>query len=173
MGCVFCDLGMHDVQYSNATFVARLDIHPVSPGHMLLIPKRHVERQSELVANELLDLEEARRAAECYVERMGPEVLRRRYERIRDAARSENSPWFVTQALAHTRFGEKPDGFNFFVNQGEAAGQTVTHLHCHVVPRYHGDVHDPFGGARSVIPELANYTRQRRKTPRVESMLEL
>jgi superfamily II DNA or RNA helicase/HKD family nuclease/diadenosine tetraphosphate (Ap4A) HIT family hydrolase len=50
-----------------------------------------------------------------------------------------------------------PDGFNLGVNIGEHAGQTVFHLHVHVIPRYRGDVADPRGGVRHVIPEKGNY----------------
>lgn len=50
-----------------------------------------------------------------------------------------------------------PDGYNIGINIGEAAGQTVNHLHVHVIPRYDGDVDDPRGGVRHVIPERANY----------------
>jgi diadenosine tetraphosphate (Ap4A) HIT family hydrolase len=45
-----------------------------------------------------------------------------------------------------------PDGYNIGINCGEAAGQTVMHLHVHVIPRYRGDVPDPTGGVRHVIP---------------------
>jgi diadenosine tetraphosphate (Ap4A) HIT family hydrolase len=50
-----------------------------------------------------------------------------------------------------------PDGFNIGINIGESAGQTVPHLHIHVIPRYKGDVIDPRGGVRYVIPDKANY----------------
>ena len=50
-----------------------------------------------------------------------------------------------------------PDGFTIGVNDGEAAGQTVMHAHVHVIPRYRGDVSDPRGGIRWVIPEKAAY----------------
>ena len=46
----------------------------------------------------------------------------------------------------------RPDGYNVGFNAGEAAGQTVMHLHVHVIPRYHGDTPDPRGGVRHVIP---------------------
>ncbi len=55
--------------------------------------------------------------------------------------------------LAH----HKPDGFNIGINVGEAAGQTVPHLHLHVIPRYAGDVADPRGGVRHVIPDKGKY----------------
>ncbi len=51
----------------------------------------------------------------------------------------------------------KPDGYNVGFNAGTAAGQTVMHLHVHVIPRFHGDVADPRGGVRCVIPGKANY----------------
>ena len=50
-----------------------------------------------------------------------------------------------------------PDGYNIGINAGEAAGQTVPHLHVHVIPRYRGDVDDPRGGVRHVIPGKGNY----------------
>jgi diadenosine tetraphosphate (Ap4A) HIT family hydrolase len=50
-----------------------------------------------------------------------------------------------------------PDGYNIGISCGEAAGQTVMHLHVHVVPRYRGDVPDPTGGVRRVIPGKGNY----------------
>lgn len=51
----------------------------------------------------------------------------------------------------------RPDGYNIGINAGEAAGQTVMHLHVHVIPRYRGDVDDPRGGVRHVIPGKGNY----------------
>jgi diadenosine tetraphosphate (Ap4A) HIT family hydrolase len=50
-----------------------------------------------------------------------------------------------------------PDGYNIGINAGEAAGQTVMHLHVHVIPRYRGDMPDPRGGVRHVIPWKGNY----------------
>lgn len=51
----------------------------------------------------------------------------------------------------------KPDGFNIGMNCGEAAGQTIFHFHCHVIPRYNGDMENPRGGIRHCIPEKGNY----------------
>ncbi len=55
----------------------------------------------------------------------------------------------------------KPSGYNIGINVGEAAGQTVMHLHVHVIPRYEGDVPDPRGGVRHVIPGKGNYLLSR------------
>lgn len=50
-----------------------------------------------------------------------------------------------------------PDGYNIGMNLGESAGQTIMHLHVHLIPRYVGDVANPRGGVRGVIPERKNY----------------
>jgi diadenosine tetraphosphate (Ap4A) HIT family hydrolase len=47
----------------------------------------------------------------------------------------------------------QPDGFNIGINVGEKARQTVNHVHIHLIPRYTGDVDDPRGGVRGVIPD--------------------
>jgi diadenosine tetraphosphate (Ap4A) HIT family hydrolase len=67
------------------------------------------------------------------------------------------------------------DGFNIGINGGEAAGQTVAHLHMHIIPRRHGDVADPRGGVRYVIPAKANYlaVRPRPSHPPPEALLDL
>ncbi len=54
----------------------------------------------------------------------------------------------------------QPDGYNVGFNAGAAAGQTVMHLHVHVIPRYAGDMDDPRGGVRHVIPSKGNYLAQ-------------
>jgi superfamily II DNA or RNA helicase/diadenosine tetraphosphate (Ap4A) HIT family hydrolase/HKD family nuclease len=59
------------------------------------------------------------------------------------------------RGLLEERF--QPDGYNIGINIGEAAGQTVGHLHVHVIPRYRGDVPDPRGGVRNVIPGEGSY----------------
>lgn len=53
----------------------------------------------------------------------------------------------------------KPDGYNIGVNDGTAAGQTINHIHIHLIPRYLGDVDDPTGGVRNVIPGKGNYKK--------------
>jgi diadenosine tetraphosphate (Ap4A) HIT family hydrolase len=63
----------------------------------------------------------------------------------------------VVKAALDAEF--RPDGYNVGFNAGEAAGQTVMHLHVHVIPRYRGDCPDPTGGVRHVIPGKGNYLR--------------
>ena len=59
------------------------------------------------------------------------------------------------QKLLREKFS--PDGFNVGINCGEAAGQTVPHMHIHVIPRYKTDMEDPRGGVRGVIPSKQKY----------------
>lgn len=61
----------------------------------------------------------------------------------------------IVKRLLDKKF--KPDGYNIGINCGEAAGQTVKHCHIHVIPRYNGDMEDPRGGVRGVIPEMQKY----------------
>ncbi|MDC7994027.1 HIT family protein [Altibacter sp. HG106] len=51
----------------------------------------------------------------------------------------------------------KPDGYNIGMNCGSSAGQTIFHFHCHIIPRYQGDLKNPEGGIRGVIPNKMNY----------------
>lgn len=50
-----------------------------------------------------------------------------------------------------------PEGFNVGINVGETAGQSIFHVHIHLIPRYKGDVENPRGGVRGVIPSKQNY----------------
>jgi len=103
--------------------IALWDGYPVSPGHALIVPRRHMPS--------LFDTTETEQSALLAM---------------------VNS----TKAIIHER--HRPDGYNIGVNVGAAAGQTVFHLHIHVIPRFVGDVDEPRGGVRHVIPAKANYT---------------
>lgn len=63
----------------------------------------------------------------------------------------------VNRVKAALDQSHRPDGYNVGFNAGEAAGQTVAHLHVHVIPRYRGDRPDPRGGVRWVLPDRADY----------------
>ena len=66
----------------------------------------------------------------------------------------------VDQAISIIKSRYSSEGFNVGFNFGSAAGQTVPHFHLHVIPRYAGDVADPRGGIRNVIPQRGNYLTQ-------------
>lgn len=80
-----------------------------------------------------------------------------------DATSEERSELMEATFIAKGLIEEKhrPGGFNVGFNAGDVAGQTVHHLHVHVIPRYAGDVPDSRGGVRWVIPDRANYLARR------------
>ncbi len=114
--CAFCHLKRRPFA-SNEHALALYDINPVSPGHALIVPKRH--------AVTIWDLESDEYAACFALVRTVRDLIQARYS---------------------------PDGFNVGVNCGEAAGQSVWHAHIHLIPRYIGDVANPRGGVRNVLP---------------------
>lgn len=118
--CPFCSPQTPIIQ--NPLAFAILDKYPVSPGHMLIITKRHV---AEFFATTI----EERQAINDLLE----------------------------QAKAWLEQEYKPDGYNIGVNCGGTAGQTVMHVHIHLIPRYGGDIENPRGGVRGVIPEKRIY----------------
>ncbi len=70
----------------------------------------------------------------------------------------QSSCWQLVNEVKHIL--EKkyhPDGFNVGININHAAGQTIPHVHIHLIPRYTGDVVDPRGGVRGVIPNKRSY----------------
>lgn len=120
--CPFCNPDRQRVFYENELVVGFWDAFPVSPGHALLIPRRHVQDWWDATQHEQQGLVAALAVAR-------QEILK----------------------------SFRPAGFNVGWNVGAAAGQTVFHLHLHVIPRYAGDVTDPRGGVRHVFPAKANY----------------
>ena len=120
--CPFCHPPPERILLETETTLAFLDGYPVTEGHTLLIPKRHVARLFDLSEEEL-------RALWSLVGKVRG-LLMEKY---------------------------RPDGFNVGVNEGEAAGQIIGHAHIHVIPRRKGDVPDPKGGIRWVIPAKAKY----------------
>ena len=120
--CAFCTLPSARVIDENATAMVIRDGYPVSPGHTLLIPKRHTGSFFDLAGQERDDL---LALLDCS-------------KRVLDAEL-------------------QPQGYNIGINDGVAAGQTVPHLHVHLIPRFDGDLPDPRGGVRWVIPAKAKY----------------
>jgi diadenosine tetraphosphate (Ap4A) HIT family hydrolase len=118
--CPFCS--SEGALLSNALAYVRYDINPVSRGHVLIIPRRHVADWFDVSADE-----------------------RQAIFSLADEARSR---------LLHDLV---PDGFNLGINVGRVAGQTVFHAHLHLIPRYQGDVENPRGGVRGVIPAKQQY----------------
>ncbi len=120
--CPFCALPAERILLLADEALVIRDAFPVSPGHTLVIPRRHI--------GSFFELTDAERA--CMVE-------------------------LLAKAKAELDLSFQPDGFNIGINDGAAAGQTVPHLHLHLIPRYRGDAPDPRGGVRWVLPAKAKY----------------
>ena len=120
--CPFCTMETRRIVASNSMAFAIRDGYPVSPGHTLAIPNRHV--------GSFFDLSPQEHDALFEVIREQKRVLDREFS---------------------------PHAFNIGINDGPAAGQTVFHVHVHLTPRYRGDVADPRGGVRWVLPGAARY----------------
>jgi diadenosine tetraphosphate (Ap4A) HIT family hydrolase len=86
-------------------------------------------------------------------------VPRRHVNSLFDLSSEERAAvWALADEVRQQLFERfRPDGFNVGLNDGLAAGQTVDHAHVHVIPRFEGDVPDPKGGVRWVIPVKADY----------------
>ena len=111
------------MMFDNELAVAVEDLYPVTPTHMLIIPRRHVSDYFELHQPERNAIEQ-----------------------------------LLHDARGHLATRDKSiSGFNIGVNVGEVAGQTVGHAHVHLIPRREGDMDDPRGGVRGVIPARQKY----------------
>jgi len=76
-------------------------------------------------------------------------------------AAEQTAMWRLVNAVrARLERELHPDGYNLGVNVSQAAGQTVDHVHIHLIPRYAGDADDPRGGIRWILPAKARYWEQ-------------
>jgi len=123
MPCVLCHPPADRVLVSNDHAIALWDGFPVTPLHVLVVPRRHVVDFFGLCETELLACNALLRAAREAVIRIDSAVC----------------------------------GFNVGANVGETGGQTVFHCHLHLIPRRVGDVENPRGGIRNVIPGKGPY----------------
>ena len=86
-------------------------------------------------------------------------VPKREITSIYDLNSDEFSHFFLLsrQLIKILKNEYNPDAFNIGINNGQYAGQTVAHAHMHIIPRYKGDVKDPKGGVRNIIPDKSGY----------------
>ncbi len=126
--CLFCQLRKEKIIGQCDLTITFLDSYPASPGHALIIPKRHVATYFDITEQEQNAIAKAIQTAKLILD-------------------EEFSP----------------DGYNIGVNNGEVAGQSIMHLHVHLIPRYNGDVENPKGGVRWVISNKADYWSDRDK----------
>lgn len=86
-------------------------------------------------------------------------ITKRHVSSIFETSSEEKKDLFKLLANCKDYLDEKykPSGYNIGINQGKYAGQTINHLHIHLIPRYKGDIEDPTGGVRGVIPQNRIY----------------
>ncbi len=154
--CVFCKSirGRERLITDNKLFYSFFDLHPVSCGHALIVPKRHVVSLLNLNSNEWIGLKSSIQKTIKGIESMD---LIQIYKNLIKEKITERSPIFCQNIISEKYINKKPEGYNIGVNDGLAAGRTIEHLHIQIIPRYMGDVTDPIGGIRNVIPGLGNY----------------
>ena len=120
--CPFCQPPPERRLAEAVLALALWDSYPLNPGHVLIVPRRHVASWFDATPQE-----------------------RDAMLGLADEART-----IVVRKHA-------PAAFNLGINDGPAAGQTVPHLHLHLIPRYAGDIADPRGGVRWILPARAAY----------------
>ncbi|MGF1547675.1 MAG: HIT family protein [Thiotrichales bacterium] len=159
--CYFCKVSSGQADpfiFENRSFVGIFDTHPVNPGHALIIPKRHVASIFELNADEQGDYFDALHGVKAAIEATDFAQLYRSMMTREDL--SDRPMDHVEVALGLPFLGDKPDAYTVGNNDGREAGRSIDHLHVIVLPRYKGDVENPKGGIRNLIPDRANYPRR-------------
>lgn len=120
--CPFCNLRSEQLIAGNPLAAVVRDAFPLSPGHCLVVPRRHVASFFDCTAEERAAMMELLDAAKAVLDQE-----------------------------------HRPAAYNIGLNNGRVAGQTVMHVHMHLIPRYTGDAVDPRGGVRWIFPERAAY----------------
>ncbi|MGH8618445.1 MAG: HIT family protein [Burkholderiales bacterium] len=120
--CPFCALPEQRIVIANHLAITVRDAFPVSPGHTLVIPRRH-------------------------------------FATFFDATHEERASILDLMDKAKHGLDKElgPAAYNIGINDGAAAGQTIPHMHLHLIPRYAGDSADPRGGVRWIFPDNARY----------------
>ena len=124
--CLFCNINESGLAKENNLAYASYDSFPVSEGHCLIIPKRHVKDYFDLSNEEII-------ACNDLIKEIKNEIIKK---------------------------DSSVKGFNIGSNAGKISGQSILHCHIHLIPRRAGDVENPQGGVRSVIPSKQHYKRK-------------
>ena len=159
--CFFCtSIQNHEMldlidELETELFIAAWDANPITPGHMLIIPKRHAQFMKDLSQAEQTTLIPTVIQAKQYLLTADLVSI---YNAILPQKIGTKSEDFLRLALKKLHATHRsPDNFNDGLNDGPAAGQTVPHFHWHIMPRWHGDVEGPQGGIRHMFAGMGNY----------------
>jgi len=158
--CYFCKVVNGEADpfiFENRSFVGIFDTNPVNPGHALIMPKRHVASIFSLNETEHDDYFDAIYGVKQVVESTDMKSL---YEGMLKRDYLQGRPCDHIKTVLKLPFlGNQPNAYTLGNNDGREAGRSIDHLHVIVLPRFTGDVENPSGGIRNVIPDRAQYKR--------------
>lgn len=159
--CFFCDTiagntYMKPIRLLDSElFITVWDMNPATPGHALVIPKRHVQFMKDLNENEQEQLVKQVIAVKQFIK---DAPLDKIYQELISITDEDTSRDFLRDALKTVSDPDQElQAFNDGLNDGPGAGQTVPHFHWHILPRWKNDVPDPIGGIRHMFPGKGNY----------------
>jgi histidine triad (HIT) family protein len=159
--CYFCRVSNGETDpfiFENRSFVGIFDTNPVNPGHALVVPRRHVVSLFDLNEEEQQDYFDALRGVKIIIETTDLTDL---YRNMLSRDYLKDRPKDHIETVLQLEFlGNKPDAYTIGNNDGREAGRSIDHLHVILLPRYRGDVENPRGGIRNVIPSRAHYQRR-------------
>ena len=159
--CYFCKVSRGEADpfiFENRSFVGVFDTNPVNPRHALIVPRRHVISFFDLNEAEHADYFDAMSGVKQLIESTDMAKL---YKDMLDRPDMQDRPREHIETVLRLPFlGNAPDAYTIGNNDGREAGRSIDHLHTILLPRYRGDVENPRGGIRNVIPDRANYQRR-------------
>lgn len=159
--CYFCKVARAEADpfiFENRSFISIFDTSPVNPGHALIIPRRHVASLFDLNISEEEDYFDAIREVKRVIENTDMTDL---YKNLLEMVTEQGRPTLHIETVLQLPFiKNKPDAYTIGNNDGREAGRSIDHLHVILLPRFKGDVENPRGGIRNIIPERANYLRR-------------
>ena len=154
--CFFCKnyADKERILFENDSFYSRFDDFPVSAGHLLVIAKRHTDSILDLTKKEWEELLAVIKENLDIIEQTD---LPKLYKGLLEKTVDSKAIPYLEKALRQADQNKNNEGFNIGVNEKEAAGQSIPHLHIHVIPRFLRDVNNPRGGVRNILDNIRSY----------------
>lgn len=153
--CFLCSFDDTTCFLASDVFYARFDDYPVTPGHFIIFPRRHIPHLSELdeeLSQQLVPF------IQLAMQKAKKINLKVHYQKKLSQAIDEKMQQHLREMLIQLPFINSVSGHNIGINDGQRAGQSINHLHVHVMPRRESDNGVGTGGVRFVFPKLADYT---------------